>query len=54
MTFAVYRSNRIKPGCAPEDEVMVKGGFASAGAAMDHANELQRQDRSHSYMVGQE
>lgn len=50
--FTVYRCDRIRRGQSPQNEVIAETGFATAGEAMDRANELRRADRDHSYTVG--
>jgi hypothetical protein len=50
--YAVYQCDKIKLGQLPANERLVASGFATAGAAMDHANNLARSDRRHSYTVG--
>ncbi len=54
MTFAVYRTAKIAPGQTPSREVRVDGDFATAGAAMDRAIEMAREDRRHTFWVGEE
>lgn len=48
----VYRCDRIRRGQAPQNEMEYETGFATAGEAMDRANELRRADPRHSYIVG--
>lgn len=50
--WIIYRCDRIKFGCAPQNEQPVEDGFRTAMKAMDRANELQRADSQHSYTVG--
>jgi hypothetical protein len=52
--FAVCQCDLIRRLGAPQNERMLETGFATAGKAMDRANELRRADRHHSYLVGLE
>ena len=50
--FAVYRCAKItRQNPIPRHEAQVSV-HPDAGAAMDEANRLQREDRAHSYTVG--
>lgn len=50
--WTIYQCDRIQRGQAPQNEREIETGFATAGAAMDRANELRRADPAHSYTVG--
>lgn len=49
--FGVYRCDKIKRGCRPQNEVLV-ARRRTASEAMDAANEMARNDRERSFTVG--
>lgn len=51
MPWSVYRCDKIKSGCLPQNEVFVSGHM-SPGEAYEEANRLKRADRAHSFTVG--
>lgn len=50
--WSVYECDLIRRGQSPQNERLIETGFATAGVAMDRANELKRANRGSSYVVG--